>query len=142
MNLIGIDIGGTKCAVILGQIKEGGNIDVLDKIQFVTADFPGPLEMLPQLKNGISEIAKKHKLQIKDISSIGISCGGPLDSKKGIVLGSIYVRTSHLLIPSLQKSLEKESLPPARKVCRIVPAELDEKIGDIASLSVAADNSK
>jgi glucokinase len=55
-----------------------------------------------------------------------------------IVIGSIYVRASHLLIPSLEKALRKEALPLARKVCRIVPAELDEQIGDIASLSVAA----
>jgi glucokinase len=55
-----------------------------------------------------------------------------------IVLGSIYVRTSHLLIPSLEKTLKIESLPLARKVCRVVPAELDDQIGDIASLSVAA----
>jgi glucokinase len=55
-----------------------------------------------------------------------------------IVIGSIYIRASHLLIPSLEKALKMDSLPLARKVCRIVPAELDEQIGDIASLSVAA----
>ena len=55
-----------------------------------------------------------------------------------IVIGSIYVRAGHLLIPSLEKALLVDSLPLARKVCRIVPAELDEQIGDIASLSVAA----
>jgi glucokinase len=55
-----------------------------------------------------------------------------------IVIGSIYVRASHLLIPSLEKTLQEEALPLARKVCRIVPAELGEQIGDMASLSVAA----
>jgi glucokinase len=55
-----------------------------------------------------------------------------------IVLGSIYIRASHLLILPLEKALIIESLPLARKVCHIVPAELDEQIGDIASLSVAA----
>jgi glucokinase len=55
-----------------------------------------------------------------------------------IVLGSIYIRASNLLIPSLGRVLNIECLPLARKVCRIVPAELDEQIGDIASLSVAA----
>jgi len=55
-----------------------------------------------------------------------------------IVIGSIYVRAGHLLIPSLEKALQVDALPLARKVCRIVPAELDEQIGDIASLSVAA----
>jgi glucokinase len=325
MNIIGIDIGGTKCALLLGLLKDDGNIEVLDKVQYATADFPVPAKMLPQLQNGITEILKSKKLKADDIASVGISCGGPLDSKRGvvlsppnlpgwdevhiveffenqlsistaiqndanacalaewkfgagrgtqnmifltfgtglgaglildgrlysgtndnagevghmrlenfgpvgygkagsfegfcsgsgiaqlarmramekfqmgekvsfcegiqelplitaqkvaeaansgdplalgvfetcgtylgkglsvlidilnpecIVLGSIFIRSKHLLIPSLVKSLEMESLPLARNVCRIVPAELDEQIGDIASLSVAANNIK
>ena len=322
-NLIGIDIGGTKCAVILGRLSGDGNIEVLDKQGYITADHASPDKMLPQLQNGITEVLGKNKLGTGDIASIGISCGGPLDSKKGvvlsppnlpgwdevhivtffedrfsiptavqndanacalaewkfgagrgtrnmifltfgtgmgaglildgklysgtndnagevghirldnfgpvgygkagsfegfcsgggiaqlartrameklqmgekvafcktitdlqsittqqvaeaakagdplaqevfetcgtylgrglsvlvdvlnpecIVLGSIFVRAGNLLIPSLEKALELESLPLARKVCRVVPAELDERIGDIASLSVAANN--
>jgi len=321
MNIAGLDIGGTKCAVILGHLQDGDNIKVLDKIVLATADFATPDKMLPQLQDGIITLLKKHRLVPKDIASLGISCGGPLDCKKGIVLsppnlpgwdevhivdffennlkipaaiqndanacalaewkfgagrgtqnmvfltfgtglgaglildgklysgtngnageaghirldnsgpvgygkagsfegfcsgggiaqlariaamekiqmgekvafckdisglqsitaqlvaeaanngdplalsvfetcgtylgkglsvlidilnpecivlGSIFVRSSHLLIPSLEKSLDIEALAPARKVCRIVAAELDEQIGDIASLSVAA----
>jgi len=323
MNLIGLDIGGTKCAVLLGELSNGGDIRVLDKIVYQTSEYPSPDMMLPKLKAGIDEILKRRQLPVKNIASIGISCGGPLDSKKGvvmsppnlpgwddvhivsffgnhfgvpvaiqndanacalaewkfgagrgtqnmifltfgtglgaglilngklysgtndnagevghirlesfgpvgygksgsfegfcsgggiaqlarlkaierfqmgekvsyckgfdelmsvtaqdvasaanngdpialgvfetcgsymgkglsilvdvlnpecIVIGSIYVRSSNLLIASLEKTLHFESLPLARKVCRIVPAELDEQIGDIASLSVAADN--
>jgi glucokinase len=55
-----------------------------------------------------------------------------------IVIGSIFMRAGHLLIPAMEKALQVDSLPLARKVCRIVPAQLDEQIGDIASLSVAA----
>jgi len=321
MNIVGLDIGGTKCAVLLGHLNEIGNIKVIDKIVYTTAHYATPDKMLPQLQKGISEILKKHHLSPQNIGAIGISCGGPLDSKKGvvmsppnlpgwddvhivkffedqfsiptaiqndanacalaewkfgagrgtqnmifltfgtglgaglildgklyagtndnagevghirldnfgpvgygkagsfegfcsgsgiaqlarlkamekfqmgqkvsfcegiselqsitaelvaeaansgdslaievfetcgtylgkglsvlidilnpecIVIGSIYVRAGHLLIPSLEKALLVDSLPLARKVCRIVPAELDEQIGDIASLSVAA----
>jgi len=321
MNIIGIDIGGTKCAVLLGHFSDDGDIEVLDKLVYATADYATPDKMLPQLQNGMTEILKKNQLLAKDIASIGISCGGPLDSKRGVVLsppnlpgwdevhimeffenqfsipaaiqndanacalaewkfgagrgtqnmvfltfgtglgaglildgklysgtndnagevghirldnfgpvgygkagsfegfcsgggiaqlariramekfqmgekvsycegisdlqsitaqrvaeasnvgdplalgvfetcgtylgkglsvlidilnpeciviGSIYIRAGHLLIPSLEKTLYIEALPLARKVCRIVPAELDERIGDIASLSVAA----
>lgn len=323
MNLIGIDIGGTKCAVILGQLEEGGDLKVTDKLIYATSAFTSPSKMLSELGKGIIEILNNHKLNTNNIGSIGISCGGPLDSKKGIimsppnlpgwdnvhiveyfenqfsiptsiqndanacalaewkfgagrgtknmifltfgtglgaglildgklysgtndnagevghirldnfgpvgygkagsfegfcsgggiaqlarmraiekfqmgekvtfcngmselqtitaqnvaeaanngdplaidvfeacgtylgkglsividilnpeciVIGSIYVRSGNLLLPSLEKALKTESLPLARKVCRIVPAELDERIGDIASLSVAADN--
>jgi glucokinase len=325
MNLIGIDIGGTKCAVILGRLGDEGDLKIIDKMVWLTADFPVPDRMLPQFQEGISSLLRKHHLSIVEISAIGISCGGPLDSKTGvilsppnlpgwddvhivkilgerfnipvgiqndanacalaewkfgagkgtqnmvfltfgtgmgagliidgrlysgsndnagevghmrldnsgpvgygkagsfegfcsgggiaqmarvkaleklqmgekvafcssisdlqsittqmvaetaykgdplsievfqicgsylgkglsviidilnpecIVLGSIFVRSGQLLIESMQKSIEKESLPLARKVCRIVPAQLEEQIGDIASLSVAADLAK
>jgi glucokinase len=86
MNLIGIDIGGTKCAVILGSLNEKGEIKITDKNTFITSDYPAPSLMLPKFQYGISELLKKHHLAIKEISAIGISCGGPLDSKKGIIL--------------------------------------------------------
>ncbi len=85
-KLVGLDLGGTKCAVLLGELSEGGDIAVLDKIVYATADFATPDKMLPQLQNGIAELLAKHKLVIAEISSIGISCGGPLDSKKGVVM--------------------------------------------------------
>lgn len=86
MNLIGIDIGGTKCAVILGSLSEKGEIKVIDKDTFTTADYPTPSLMLPQFHNGISNLLRKHHLSVKEITAIGISCGGPLDSKRGIIL--------------------------------------------------------
>lgn len=320
-RIIGLDIGGTKCAVILGQLDDGSEIKILDKAVYITADYAGPDKMLPQLKKGISQLLTQNQLSHAEISSIGISCGGPLGSKKGVVLsppnlpgwddvhiveyfehqfsvpvalqndanacalaewqfgagrgtqnmifltfgtglgagliidgrlysgtndnagevghirldhwgpvgygkagsfegfcsgggiaqmarlkamekfqmgdkvsfcngiqdlqsitaqivaeaanlgdvlareifdicgtymgkglsvlidilnpeciviGSIFVRAGHQLIPSLEKAIQEEALPLARKVCRIVPAELDERIGDIAALSVAA----
>ena len=85
-NIIGIDIGGTKCAVILGQLNNSGEIRVLAKLVYATADNPDPDKMLPQLQKGIAEIIKRHQLTSNDIASIGISCGGPLDSQKGVIL--------------------------------------------------------
>ncbi len=323
MNLIGIDIGGTKCAVILGRLNDDGMIAVTDKTGYVTSEYRTPDKMLQQFVNGIYDLLKKNSLTNNDIASIGISCGGPLDSIEGIilsppnlpgwdevhindffekefllpvsiqndanacalaewkfgagrgtrnmvfltfgtgmgaglildgklysgtndnagevghirldrmgpvgygksgsfegfcsgggiaqlartmaleklqmgekvsfcnsiselqnisaqsvaeaakrgdmlakkifedcgtylgkglsviidilnpeciVLGSIFVRSADLLTEAMQKAIDEESLPPARKVCRIVPAELEETIGDIASLSVAANN--
>ena len=86
MNLVGIDIGGTKCAVILGKLNEDGIIAVTDKKGYATSEYSNPVRMLQQFVNGINDLLKKHKLTIKDIASIGISCGGPLDSIKGIIL--------------------------------------------------------
>jgi glucokinase len=86
MNLIGIDIGGTKCAVILGNLDEKGDIRIVDKTAYSTSEFPLPAKMIQRFISGINELIKKNNLAVKDISSIGISCGGPLDSKNGIIL--------------------------------------------------------
>lgn len=74
MNILGIDIGGTKCAVVLGD--EAGNIK--DKISFATTDVNSTLGNITQSIRKLSEKTK--------IDCCGISCGGPLDEKRGIIL--------------------------------------------------------
>ena len=54
-----------------------------------------------------------------------------------IVIGSIFARSGDLLIPAMQEVIAREALPHAASVCRIVPAELGEKIGDYAAVAVA-----
>ncbi|MEN8117234.1 MAG: ROK family protein [Bacteroidota bacterium] len=75
---IGIDIGGTKTAVLL--IDDNGN--VLERNQTVTAVGKDAWQLsIDLIKKQIAQY-----LKIKDVESIGISCGGPLDSKKGVIL--------------------------------------------------------
>jgi len=54
-----------------------------------------------------------------------------------IVIGSIYTRNEELFKPHIEKGLKREAIPAARKVCKIVPATLGDKIGDYAALCVA-----
>ncbi len=54
-----------------------------------------------------------------------------------IVIGSIFVRCEHLLRPAMEALLAKESFAGSLAVCRVVPAALGERIGDVAALSVA-----
>ena len=56
-----------------------------------------------------------------------------------IVLGSIYMRDSALLCEKMQAVLRKETLPLAYGAVEVVPAKLEENIGDIAALTVAAE---
>lgn len=56
-----------------------------------------------------------------------------------IVLGSIFARSEELLRPEMEKALEEEALPAALAVCRIVPSELGESLGDYAALITAAE---
>lgn len=54
-----------------------------------------------------------------------------------IALGGVFMRNADLFLPIIEPILEREALPPARKVCRIVPAGLGEAVGDYAALAVA-----
>jgi glucokinase len=76
---LGIDIGGTKCAVIAGT----GDMKILKKTGFPTETGKGPDHAINLLLNAASEIVKT--LGHENLKSIGISCGGPLDSIKGII---------------------------------------------------------
>jgi glucokinase len=76
---IGIDIGGTKCAVSAGTDQ----MEILHRMQFATHPEKGPFYAIDKIIVSIKELNKKYKmLQLK---SIGISCGGPLNSKTGII---------------------------------------------------------
>ena len=81
-NLLGIDIGGTKCAVIYG-IDHDGQIEIADKVRFDTTDVDTTLSTIFQELKGF---CAKHGLNASNTQGVGISCGGPLDSRRGIVM--------------------------------------------------------
>jgi glucokinase len=73
MNIIGLDIGGTKCAV---SVPDGPD-RVREVVRFATTDVHGTLNRF------YAEIAK---LNPGRDTVFGVSCGGPLDSGKGLIL--------------------------------------------------------
>ncbi|MFA7141638.1 MAG: ROK family protein [Proteiniphilum sp.] len=80
--LLGIDIGGTKCAVNYGY-REGEQLFLLDKERFPTTTVA---ETIDAIQQSVEDMMQKHALTKKNLRAIGISCGGPLDSKKGVVM--------------------------------------------------------
>lgn len=82
--LLGIDIGGTKCAIILGKIESEDEIKIVDKTAMPT-DKP-VFEMIEHLFDEADALLTKNNVSIDCISGIGISCGGPLNSKTGTIL--------------------------------------------------------
>ena len=68
--ILGIDIGGTKCAVTLG---EDGKI-------FKKESFP--TKECKQTITKLLDLAEK----MGKADAVGISCGGPLDSNRGIIM--------------------------------------------------------
>ncbi len=81
-KFIGIDIGGTKCAVVLGNDEAA----IINRKMFKTASTDGPASAIKKIKYVLNELMYEQGWKISDVKSIGISCGGPLDSQNGIIL--------------------------------------------------------
>ena len=79
MYYIGLDIGGTKCAATLGKIK-ADKPEIIKKDYFLTLDGE-PYKILERFSAFIEKVKSDYPLR-----GIGVSCGGPLDSKNGVVM--------------------------------------------------------
>lgn len=79
MYVLGFDIGGTKCAVVTA-LWDGENISLLKKQAVATDLTISPQEMICNLISLADSILEKKP------EAIGISCGGPLDSKNGVII--------------------------------------------------------
>ena len=71
---MGFDIGGTKCAVVIGD----GSGNVIAKTRIPTTNVTDTLER-------IFAIAENYAAEYHPVS-VGISCGGPLDPDEGVIL--------------------------------------------------------
>ena len=79
--ILGFDIGGTKCAVVAAEIRQDGT-EITGKRQIPTDLNISPADMIGRLLDLADEICGGKKPE-----TVGISCGGPLDAKKGVILG-------------------------------------------------------
>jgi len=73
----GIDIGGTKCAVTLANTTDT-NVEILRKERFDTDITESPESIIDRFCEIIDSF--------DGIEGIGISCGGPLSSKRGLIM--------------------------------------------------------
>lgn len=83
-RIIGLDIGGTKCAVVLAQV--GRTIELIDRVAFPTEVWRGPAHAQEKLFAGVRALMAGHGLTPGQVSALGVSCGGPLNSREGIIL--------------------------------------------------------
>ncbi len=72
-GVFGIDIGGTKCAV--SRLKSDGTVEETER--FETREVAGTLATLME---GLTRLGPSAD------SVVGISCGGPLDARRGVIL--------------------------------------------------------
>lgn len=83
MYIAGMDIGGTKCASILAEVTKE-SVRFLNRTEFPTGG--GWKNVLERLAADLEKNAEKAGIPISDIASVGISCGGPLDAERGLIL--------------------------------------------------------
>lgn len=82
--LLGFDIGGTKCAVVIGAKTSADGLFIIDK-RMVPTNKP-VYEMIAYLFDIADELLAAHGVSYENVNAIGISCGGPLSSKRGVIL--------------------------------------------------------
>jgi len=81
MNLLGIDIGGTKIAVCIGD--ENGNVQVDQRFP---TDANDPKTTLDRAVEVAEELIEKSGLTVEQVDAIGISSPGPMCSKRRMIL--------------------------------------------------------
>lgn len=162
-RIIGIDIGGTKCAV--SEWRDGRPLR--EHHRFATR---GPAESLAEIARMIEQLDPSRA------PLCGIACGGPLDPARGlilsppnlpgwdrvhvtawftrrfgealamiidtinperIVIGSLWLRCRDLLGREMHRILRAEALPASLRAYGIVPSRLGERIGNYGAVAVA-----
>lgn len=81
-NLLGIDIGGTKCAIVYGK-RIGSDLQIVDKTKIETTTVE---ETIRNIMSEAKRMMARFNLTAQTVRAVGISCGGPLDSKSGTVM--------------------------------------------------------
>src|ERR1039458_10008307 len=77
----GVDIGGTKTAVVLSSAPP----DLLSRTQFATEPQHGPEQTIYKIETALHAMLLAQGETLEALAAIGISCGGPLDRHTGIV---------------------------------------------------------
>jgi len=78
---IGVDIGGTKTAVVLSSQPPA----MLGRIEFATLPDQGPERAIGLIKESIHKLIHSTGVDKAKLGAIGVSCGGPLDQAAGVI---------------------------------------------------------
>lgn len=85
-KLLGLDIGGTKCSVVLGTLENEDILSIYRKTTFLTKECKEFDNPLVAVFKHIDALLAANDWKAEELSGIGISCGGPLDAERGVIL--------------------------------------------------------
>ncbi len=75
--------------------------------------------------------------RVADYFGQGLGILADLLNPEVIVVGSMAVRLGETLLAPAREAMRREALPGAYAACRVVPAALGDRLGDVAALSAA-----
>lgn len=99
--VVGLDLGGTNVVAVL--VTEKGK--VLCNEEFPTEGPKGPEYVIKNMAEHAAALVKKAGYSMKDIWRLGIGSPGPMDSKKGVIIGAVNLPGWTRV--ELKKKLEK-----------------------------------
>jgi len=92
-DFVGLDIGGTKTAVVLGRSAPDGGIEIVDREAFSTRAAGDPpsgrqdwREVVAHAVSAAWGLCSRRGISRGQVAGVGVSCGGPLDSASGMIL--------------------------------------------------------
>lgn len=95
---IGIDLGGTK--ILTGLVdKRTGTVEYFNKHK--TRSENGPDYVINKIIQAVSELLEESKLDISQISSIGIGAPGQVNREKGILINAPNLNCSNINIKAI-----------------------------------------
>jgi len=80
--IIGVDIGGTKCAATIASID--GDI-IARRSEPTQGDERSPEQVLASLIGHIGTLIGEVGCEVSELIGVGVSCGGPLDTRTGVI---------------------------------------------------------
>ncbi|KAA3614650.1 MAG: ROK family protein [Calditrichaeota bacterium] len=92
-SLIGIDVGGTKTAVVEGNFKG----EILQRFEIPTEANRPFHATFPKIKDLIDNIAKKAVSKNREIKALSVSIGGPLRIDEGFIIDPPHLPGWHQL---------------------------------------------
>ena len=130
----------------------GGGIAQLGRLSAQRAIENGAPFAWAQNDNEISKITTKYLAELASAGDenalkifresakrlgFGLSVLIDILNPERIIIGSVYQRCESLFYTEMMRVIEEEALPESLSVCKILPAELGDELGDLAAISVA-----
>jgi glucokinase len=143
-------VGYRKAGSVEGWASGGGMAQVADR-ELNAARRAGRASALFQMEGAVTARDVLHAAQAGDKTALRITaiCGRKLGETLGIlvdilnperiVIGGLALRFGELVLAPARQWMKKEALGPSAAACRVVTAELGERIGDVAALCIAMD---